>query len=80
MRKKGWFLIAFFLLLFLGFYFALTRFIPGFGEVQLPVLSYVHPFSFDNQEGRLITDKDVSRKGIWWRNIFSRHAGESVRR
>jgi protein SCO1/2 len=26
------------------------------------VLSYVPPFSFDNQEGRMITDKDMAGK------------------
>jgi protein SCO1/2 len=62
MRKKLIYLIGFFLLLFVGFYFALTRLIPGFGKVQLPVLNYVHPFSFANQEGQLITDKDVAGK------------------
>ena len=51
MRKKMGFLIVFFLILFLGFYFALKRFIPGYGEIQLPVLSYVHPFAFTDQEG-----------------------------
>ena len=61
-KKKLGFIIGFFLLLFIGFYFALARFVPGFGEVQLPVLSYVHPFSFANQDGKRITQKDVDGK------------------
>jgi protein SCO1 len=61
-KKRLGFLIGFFVLLFGGFYFALTRFVPGFGEVQLPVLSHVRPFSFPNQEGKLITEKDVAGK------------------
>ncbi|HEY4205601.1 MAG TPA: SCO family protein [Puia sp.] len=61
-KKKIGFFIGFFILLFIGFYFALARFIPGYGQVQLPVLSYVHPFSFANQEGKLITQKDVDGK------------------
>jgi protein SCO1/2 len=61
-KKKLGYLIGFFVLLFAGFYFGLTRFIPGFGELQLPVLSYVHPFSFSNQEGKSITEKDVEGK------------------
>ncbi|HVU57705.1 MAG TPA: SCO family protein [Puia sp.] len=61
-KKKIAFFLAFFLLLFVGFYFALARFIPGYGEVQLPVLSYVHAFSFTNQDGRTITQKDVDGK------------------
>ncbi len=61
-KKKLGILIGFFLLLFIGFYFALTRFVPGFGEVQLPVLSYVRNFSFSNQDGKRITQKDVEGK------------------
>lgn len=60
-KKIGW-LLGFFILLFIGFYFALTRFVPGFGEISLPVLSYVRPFSFSNQEGRTITEKDMEGK------------------
>jgi protein SCO1/2 len=53
---------GFFILLFIGFYFALTRLIPGFGSPVLPVLSQVPPFSFDNQEGKMITDRDLAGK------------------
>src|SRR6202012_4417161 len=53
---------AFFVLLFVGFYYALARVIPGFGEPALPVLSYVPAFSFDNQEGKKITEKDLAGK------------------
>jgi protein SCO1/2 len=62
MNKKLVFIIGFFVLLFVGFYFVLTRVVPGFGDVQLPVLSYVKSFSFPNQEGKLITEKDVAGK------------------
>jgi len=62
MSKKGWFYIVFFVVLIGGFYFALTRFMPGYGKVQLPVLSYVQPFSFTNQTGRIITEKDLEGK------------------
>jgi protein SCO1 len=61
MRKKLGLYIVFFLILFLGFYFALRRFVPGFfGEVK--ALSYLHSFSFTDQDGRQITDKDVAGK------------------
>jgi protein SCO1/2 len=63
MNKKKLLLWAgFFVLLFVGFYFALVHFVPGFGEPQLPVLSYVQNFSFSNQEGKPITEKDVAGK------------------
>jgi protein SCO1/2 len=61
-KRKIGFLIVFFLLLFTGFYFALVKFVPGFGAPELPVLSNVPPFSFDNQEARRITDKDLVGK------------------
>jgi len=61
-KKKLAFFIGFFILLFLGFYFVLVRVVPGFTGAQLPVLNYVQTFSFSNQEGKKITDKDVSGK------------------
>jgi protein SCO1 len=62
MNKKSLFYILFFAGLFLVFYFALTRIIPGFGNVKMPVLSYVQPFFFKDQDGRLITNRDVAGK------------------
>ena len=61
-KKKLIFLLGFFILLFVGFYFALGQIIPGFGEQTLPVLSSVPAFSFSDQEGRQVTDKDVAGK------------------
>lgn len=62
MRKKLIFFGLFFGVLVLGFYFAMTQLIPGYGEVRLPVLSELHPFAFKDQEGRVITQKDVAGK------------------
>src|SRR5882762_10976306 len=62
MKKKTLIYIVFFVLLFTGFYFGLTLAIPGFGNVKMPVLSYVQPFSFTNQDNRVITQKDVAGK------------------
>lgn len=62
MNRKILLYALFFCGLIVAFYFALTRFIPGYGEVKLPVISYVHPFSFSNQEGRMITERDVAGK------------------
>src|SRR6201991_1209853 len=61
-KKKLIFLLGFFVLLFVGFYFALSHWIPGFGEAPLPVLSNVPVFSFSDQDGKMITEKDVSGK------------------
>lgn len=60
--RKVLYYAIFFVALFAAFYFGLTKIIPGFGEVELPVLSYVQPFSFQNQEGRTITQRDVDGK------------------
>lgn len=61
-KKRILFLAGFFVLLFVGFYFALGQMIPGFGKPVLPVLSYVPSFSFKDQEGQVITEKDVAGK------------------
>lgn len=54
--------MLFFVLLAIGFYVAMSRLIPGYGDVKLPVLSYVKPFNFINQDGKKITEKDVEGK------------------
>ena len=62
MRRKWIFYTAFFLLLAIGFYLVMTKVIPGYGDVKLPVLSYVQPFSFTNQDGKQVTEKDMEGK------------------
>ena len=55
-------LAGFFVLLFVGFYFALGQIVPGFGKPILPVLNYVPAFSFEDQQGKMITEKDLAGK------------------
>jgi protein SCO1/2 len=62
MSKKAIFYTVFFAVLFLLFYVGLTKIIPGYGEVKLPVLSYVQPFAFTSQDGKTITEKDIAGK------------------
>jgi protein SCO1/2 len=62
MSRKRWFYISFFVVLILGFYLIATKLIPGYGKVTYPVLSYVQPFSFTDQDGKTITNKDVAGK------------------
>src|ERR1700733_12268321 len=62
MRKKLIFYTVFFAVLIVLFYIALTKIIPGYGKVRLPVLSEVQPFSFTDQNGKTITQKDLSGK------------------
>ena len=62
MNKKSVFYIGFFALLFIGFLYGMSRFIPGFTTVKMPILSYVQPFSFLDQQGKRVTDKEVLGK------------------
>jgi protein SCO1/2 len=62
MSRKGWIYTGFFAALVLVFYFVLTKVIPGFTKKKLEPISYVRPFSFTNQDGKTITEKDVAGK------------------
>ncbi|HOA36966.1 MAG TPA: SCO family protein [Flavihumibacter sp.] len=62
MKKKTLFYLAFFLLMFAGFMYAMQKFIPGFTEVKMPVLSHVQPFQFKDQNGVLIDNRTVDGK------------------
>ena len=62
MTKKTIFYIVFFILLVVGFYFTMSQLIPGFGKTRLEPIGRVAPFSFINQDGKTITQKDVAGK------------------
>jgi protein SCO1/2 len=62
MKKKAIIYTAAFVALVAIFLFALTKTIPGFGEVKMPILSYVHPFRFTDQSGNQVTQEDVKGK------------------
>ena len=62
MSKKALILTGFFVVLVLGFYFTLTKVIPGYGEKRFQVLNYVKPFSFINQDGRRVDQSDLKGK------------------
>ena len=62
MNRKTLFYTGFFVVLAVGFYFVLTRVIPGFGQKTMQTGSYVRPFSLTNQDGKQITEKDVAGK------------------
>ena len=62
MSKRFLFYVLFFAALAVGFYFVMTLLIPGYGRVKFPVLNNVQAFSFNNQEGKTITEKDVEGK------------------
>lgn len=61
MSKKASLLIGFFILLILGFWFFLFNGTDAWKE-KLPVLSFVKPFSFQNQDNVAFTEKDMIGK------------------
>lgn len=62
MSRKLWFYIGFFVVLVVSFYVVMTKVLPGFGKTELPVLNRVQPFSFVNQSGQIVTEKDLAGK------------------
>ena len=62
MSKKRIFYISFFIVLALGFYFILTTIAPEMGRKRIPPISFVRPFSFVNQDGQILTNRDVEGK------------------
>jgi protein SCO1 len=62
MSKKSIFYIIFFSVLVVAFYFTITSLVPEFGKKKIAPVSYVRPFSFINQDGKTITNKDVTGK------------------
>jgi len=62
MSKKSVFYTIFFVVLAVGFYFVLTKVIPGYGKKRSPTISYVRSFAFTNQDGQKVTNEDVKGK------------------
>lgn len=62
MSRKKLFYLGFFIVLFIAFYFVLTKLIPGFGKKNIPPISFVRPFSFTTQDGAMFTEKDIAGK------------------
>ena len=59
MKKKTIFYIAFFTVLVVGFYVTMSFIVPGFTKAKLIPISKVQPFSFTDQDGNTITNKEV---------------------
>lgn len=53
--------IVFFLILVAAFYYFLFRGTDNW-KVKMPVLSYVQPFAFTNQDGQKVTEKNLQNK------------------
>lgn len=62
MRKKWWWYLGFFAILLMGFYAFVFK-DADFSKSNLPVLNAdVHDFSFVNQNGKNVTERDVEGK------------------
>jgi len=61
MSNKTKFYLLFFTILLLGFYYFVFRGTDNW-KVKMPILSYVQPFSFTNQDGEAVTDKNLLNK------------------
>jgi len=61
MPTKTKFYFLFFTILLLAFYYFVFRGTDNW-KVKMPVLSYVQPFSFTNQDGEVVTDKNLLNK------------------
>ena len=62
MNRKTIFYIAFFLVLVVGFYVTMSQLVPGFGKSKLEPIGRVLPFSFTNQDGKTVTENDITGK------------------
>jgi protein SCO1 len=62
MSKRVWLYIGFFVLLVIGFFVFLSYSIPGFAHPKFPPIGTVQTFSFENQEGKTVTNEDVNGK------------------
>ncbi len=62
MSKKFIIYFLFFSLLVVVFLTVITRLVPEFANPKTPAISNVQPFSFINQDGEIVTEKDVEGK------------------
>ena len=62
MSTKRIFYIIFFSVLVVGFFFVISAIIPEYGTPKTKPISLVQPFSYINQDGKRVTEKDVMGK------------------
>lgn len=62
MKRKLIFYGLFFIILIILFYATISKIIPGYSEVKLPILNAVQPFFFTDQDGVVISQKDLEQK------------------
>lgn len=62
MKRKTIFYIVFFMILVVGFYVTMSQLVPGFGKSKLEPIGRVLPFAFINQDGKTVTENDITGK------------------
>lgn len=62
MSRKTIFYIVFFAVLVIGFYVTMSFLVPDFGRPKVEPIGRVEPFAFSNQDGGIVTEKDVKGK------------------
>ena len=75
MSKKQIFYLAFFGFLVVGFFVVLLAVIPGFAEPRFPAIGTVQSFAFTNQDGKIVTDKDLEGKVVAVEYFFTTCTG-----
>jgi len=64
MSKKQVFYIFFFTAIVVGFFAFLSYAIPGFIKTKIPPIGTVTPFAFTNQDGNIITEKNIAGRVV----------------
>src|SRR5215212_895460 len=75
MNKKRIFYLLFFGILVVGFFIVLMVVIPGFAKPRYPAIGAVQSFSFTNQDGKTVTDKDIQNKVVAVEYFFTTCTG-----
>ena len=75
MSKKQIFYLLFFGLLVVGFFIILLVVIPGFAKPRFPPIGTVQSFSFTNQDGKVVTDRDIQGKVVAVEYFFTTCTG-----
>lgn len=75
MSKRQIFYLLFFGLLVVGFFIILLVVIPGFAKPRFPAIGTVQSFSFTNQDGKVVTDRDIQGKVVAVEYFFTTCTG-----
>ncbi len=75
MSRKRIFYLGFFTVLVVGFFVVMSFAIPGFINPSLPPIGRVQAFSFTNQDGQEVTEKNIKGKVVAVEYFFTTCSG-----